>query len=743
MHIIAKLGRNKALKRFIETGLTLLLILSIGACGMASPSQPISKGTLASQETATPSSQTSSTQNNPDLQGERPDPALQDGTQKLITAADLQRVATGLPTDPAEAALILAQLVYQADEAIAQAATGEILRRAGVPLVSTDGPVIGWPDDWVLFDAEVYIDFLPQIVNSVRAGDFYTPTQVTELLAGIFEAEQALPPDALVIFFAAWGKSPDDSLELRSAGAAVRALAAQRGQVFYPQADLTQVHIDQLTVTLLLAQITSGDKQRAQARLPGGIKMVSLAGAPLQANNPCETLLSGLNPGRPDADLTIGFLKKQLLDSIKGSLTYYEREPNGTLTLDDQGEPILNKNRKYAADVALESYNISMKLLSTFLLLAGATIKLEADQSEIHFHHSGGGHSGTHVNLTATAVFASTMTKQEVKCYALAGLELQPGGPMGEGFKIRWSVDQEASGLLENRTGKFVTTTRADSGKIYSCGTCGSPTDKDGKSTLELYTKTEPEGMENIGELQEGSVNVIAKLDKTEFPFKITDFLVTSEDDLLKVPAKKMIDLYLSAMKRAGLPSEQRTIKVTYHAPSIYTAKGKRVIFGSFFYYDLPVSVDLYTCSGLAGPWQGEGSFGTEESIVGAAMRPLWGAVFGKDLPPPGEKLIEQQNFMIDPTTTNWVPINTQAQFYGKMTLYPYERNYYKKYGKSPPHGESGMLGTTLSGVIEIYLENYSFADSEELGGTPFEVFIEAADSDPRCPGGEAKFGIE
>jgi hypothetical protein len=393
MHMIVQWIRNKALKRYFVTGLTFLLILSIGACSLASPFQPVSKVNQANQQTATTTSQSSIAQNNQLGLGVTSNTELQAATQLLITTEDLQKVASGLPSDPAEAALILVQKLYTADEATAQAAAGEILRRAGIPLVSTDGPVIGWPDDYVLFDAEVYIDFLPQIVNSVRAGDFYTPTQVSELLAGIFETEQIIPPDGLVMFFATWGKSPDNSLELRSAGATVRALAAQRGQVYYPQAEFNRIHIDLLTLSLLLAQLTSGVQQRAQAKLPGGIEMANLVSVPFQAANPCEALLNGLQPDDPAADLPIGFLKKQLEDNIKDILSY-ERDAKGNVKLDHRGEPVVNETRKASADVIVESYNIFMKMLSYYLLMAGATIKLDADRSEIHFHHIGGGMLG-------------------------------------------------------------------------------------------------------------------------------------------------------------------------------------------------------------------------------------------------------------------------------------------------------------------------------------------------------------
>jgi len=286
-----------------------------------------------------------------------------------------------------------------------------------------------------------------------------------------------------------------------------------------------------------------------------------------------------------------------------------------------------------------------------------------------------------------------------------------------------------------------VTTTKADSGKLYSCGTCGGRTDSNGVSTLSLYTRTEPEPG-GIGEERGASVYVTAKLDMTDFPFKPSDFIILSEGDALKFPAKKILDLVLSAEGRAGLPSKTITIKVWYHTPDIYIAKGKRTI-TSFIYYDLPISVDLYSCSGLKGPWQGEGSFGTEESAFGDIMRPIWAQVFPDyPLPPPGERISEPQNFYIDPGSKNWVPLLTRIGLYGDMTLFPEVVDYYNQNGIPPPP-DSIYLIYNVYGKIEAYAGGVSFAAGEELGGTPFNIPILSADSDPRCPSGEAKFGEE
>ncbi|MCL4562734.1 MAG: hypothetical protein M1281_19245 [Chloroflexi bacterium] len=650
----------------------------------------------------------------------------------LVTTADLQKVASGLPADPGEAALALAGMIYQGDETTAQAAVGEILRRAGVPLVSADGPVIGWPDDRVLVDAEVYVDFLPEIADSLRAGDFYTPTQLADLLAGIFQSEETLPARGLVSFFAGWGKIPDDPAELRWAGAAVRALAAQRGQVFYPQADLEQLHIDLLQTSLLLAQLTSRDGKRLQASKPGGPGLASLRDrlSP-QEGKPCAVLAERLEKmGTPGAVYT-EFLKERAFEDIKKAV---------------------GEKQEKNVDRFVNSYKITAKILSMYLLLAGATIKLVPDRQEVHFHHIGGGHAGAHVNLTATARFGSTLSGEEVKCWSLAGIDIPPGGPMKD-FLVRWHVAQPIESFAADK-GKYVTTLRKDSYKIYYSGNGGDRLGEDGISTLGLYTPTEEEDIPDTPDTQqEAYVWVDASLDMTDFPFDATDLVLGKvpgwkwdnsgdlKDTVDEMAAEKVLDLLISAIKRGGLPTATKRIKVTYHAPSIFVAKGEREIYAGW--YDFRIAVDLYSCTGLAGPWQGSGGFQVVHGIATDIYQFGLKKVFGLDLPPPGQEMMEPQNFMIDPRGTNWVPLNTILQLFGKMRLTSYARNYYERYGKSIPHGQAGLLAKEVAGEIEVYLGGSSFADFEELGASPFMVYIEEADADPHCPSGKTTYGIE
>ena len=114
-----------------------------------------------------------------------------------------------LPTDPADAAAVLVELVHGPDVALAVEATGELLRRAGIPLVTTAGAVVALPDHAVLADEPVYAPLVAQVAGAVRQGDFYAPDQLAELLAGLDVTNGPLPTATLLGGLGAWGKDPD------------------------------------------------------------------------------------------------------------------------------------------------------------------------------------------------------------------------------------------------------------------------------------------------------------------------------------------------------------------------------------------------------------------------------------------------------------------------------------------------------------------------------------------------------
>lgn len=540
------------------TSLNLIIILSLMGCGLRSPLGP-SGGAETSWQ--------------------------------LVSAEEMEAVSTRLPEEPAEAAIALVQLIHGPDEGTAQAATGELLRRAGIPLVSVDGPIVGLPDDLVLVDAGIYINFVTELTRATRRNDSYSPEQLADLLAEVGVTGGRLPSDSLIAGLGHWGKAPDAPVESQVAGAAVRALAGRRLEVLYGGADLGAIEFDPLQTVLILAHATSRSWPRLDtgARiLPGG----RLAAPAPRQRGPCDSLAQAMKDRGLVEEVTTDATKDQIIDSWI--------------------ESALSENAARAVKLGQAVYEKGSAVLSTLLLLLGAQIRVSDNRSgQTHFWHSKG-ETSKNVTLTAYAHFDSTIAATKVACYQLAGIDVPRPGPL-VGFRVRWSIDQQ---LGRGYQGRFLTTASdADSRKVDACGTCGEVTGQNGTSTLELRPAREliPEK----GPEHTGYVTVKASLDKDDFPFKLKDLLGLRNP--LGFVVDKTFDLAMSAIQRAGLPSQAHTIRVDYHGNDILIARGETTLF--LFYTTAPLSLDVYTCDGLDGQWHGRGGLGAEAlTFIGEAV---------------------------------------------------------------------------------------------------------------------------
>lgn len=555
---------------------------------------------------------------------------------------------------PAQVGVVLARQIHADDSAAAVAAGFELLRRAGIPLVSPEGPVIAIPDNFVLEDAALYAEFVTPLVNTTRRGDFYTPEQLSELIAGMELTSEPLPPDALVAGLGMWGKTQTAPAESQLAGAAVRMLSAYRQQVLYAGVDLNTIQIDPLQTVLILSHLTAAPGDDAPAKM----RLVA------QGDDPCLALkgaLEGrtLSPNAPinegDKHGAIEGLRGELINAVTGQL----------------GEEL--------GGLASTTIDRGTKGLNLLLLLMGAQLDLTADKTSTHFKHSAGSRA-EHVNLTATARFDSALAQARLTCYELGGLTLPPNGPL-EGFKVRWNMNQPTSGTIQEG-GKYLTTISADSSKIAACGTCGELTGKDGRSTLELYPRVERNPGE--GKVLFGNVPVYASLDKADFPFKLSD-LISFKDGAAGAASfawVKLYDLMINALTRAGLPTQSLNIRVEYHGYDIYTVKGESSVW--LFYVQLPVKVDLYTCTGLGGPW------------MGTAGMPQWDPTFFGEI----AAMVAQQ-----PLPADFEALNTNMSFNIPVGsgegVYPFVVNEFmtgeleidSQYMTGDNHGFTGKVG--------------------------------------------------
>ncbi len=669
------------------------------------------------------------------------------------TAARLQALAASVPADPFAAASALVTLAFDPDPAAGSSAVAEILRRTGIPIVSPDGPVVAMPDGFVLADAATYDASVADLARAVRRGDSWVLSDVVAGLKGAEFIAEFVEPEQLAAAVGDLGKGLDDPDQVRFAGAVIRALSGRRGEVLY-SASSPSTAIDPLQFMLLLSLWTSDAYARVVpgARVIGAVARLPGLDVATTAADPCADLAGYLDTGvgRANQDVNKELVKAGLKRAVPPSL----------------GDPV---GPGYIA------WDKGTSVLSTILLLLGTSLELDSDKTSTHFKHRGGDR-GPHVHLTATATFDSALAQNRLKCYKLAGISVPPNGPI-KGFRIQWSIDQPqgapytrygVGGSQPNPfplivDGLFLKPTSADSSKIGRGGEGGQITGMDGRSTLELYPPVETKPGQ--GRTAYGKAIVTAALSKDDVPRLLK---VTDPYSLIKVDAngqpvgqaawavQRTLDLALSYLNHAGLPSRHTTIRVGYHGVDIYVVKGSGTAF--LFFYVAPYSVDLYVCDGLrravdsetgqdvGGRWRGEARFSGDRFIDPAWMNGVLGAarsLFG-GIPPDAPSLpatIRGENLDVDQVIN---ALDTDTPQFIKL-IEPYMEGLITIDRPPPEELLTGPEGTVLNtqhvnravGEIELFLGEQSLDELGRymgMGSARFTIY--GVPKDDRCPGG-------
>jgi hypothetical protein len=537
------------------------------------------------------------------------------------TAASLQSIAAGAPDDPIAAAEHLVEIVWGEDSLAAVSATGEILRRAGLPLVSADGPVVALPDGNVITNAPVIVEMLPTLTDAARTGTVHTPDQVAELLEVVgFAAEVPTGRDVIGLL-AAWGKSyddrgPDDIAEVRAAGGAARALARARGQLLIPATVATPEQerlladdpgalpgvvsgwltspsavtgIDPITTVMLLAHV-AGD-------LAGGVEVVPAANNLRGAGHGAFRTEAG-GAGCEAFAPTDSRAEQEAAGGAKEYAKQQSREAAG-----EAADRYWGKAGRQWVDGTGEAYDKLTDAISVVLLLLGAKLELEADKTETHFRHQPGDRRGD-VSVTATASFSSALAKRHLACWSLIGIDVPPDGKL-EGYTVNWRLSKtpQAFQAFSDSRDKFAK---------------GDVTGPDGVSTVSVYPRTElsPPG---DGETQpELTVNatVYAGLDKDDFPWKFSDLLdMASSGGLGGAALKALYALLMNLVKRGALPTMALNIPVKYHGQMPFVMVGDMHAASSFVSIAIDFRADLYSCTGPLGPWEGAAGSGGDVQI--------------------------------------------------------------------------------------------------------------------------------
>ncbi|TCB98466.1 hypothetical protein E0H26_08795 [Micromonospora zingiberis] len=504
-----------------------------------------------------------------------------------VDRAAIESVAGTLPADPVEAAERLVGVIHAEDPGRSAAATAELLRRSGHPIVSAKGPVVALPDQVTLYDAPVYAELIPLLATATRAQDRYTVDQLGSLLQAVGLTPKKLTFAQLTTAVAGWAKEPDDHPIFVSAAAGVRALSAHRDQVLFSGADPTTTHLDPLQTILLLGHATSRlaevlPEERAQAAARPGLVDRLLGGGVAYAGSddgPCQAITRRTKPPQDP-------VAKGIIDSSKGYLK------DGLVKL----FPKETQDRIGRAD---EVWGKSSAAASAILLLLGARLSLTADKTSTHFKHTAGSRA-EHITMTAKASFDLEADKDLLECYSLAGVTIPPAGPLKD-FTIRWNSVQPQAHTIQKGGMQLLRAVSADSRKA----TRGVKTGSDGTATLEVKPPVEdPDGE---GEKLTGYATYLASLDRESLPFELGDAY-----GLLSNPVGfgvgKNFDLLRDVLVKVGLPEQSITLEVTYHGVDIVLAQGENEV--DLILAKLPrVYVDLVSCAGVGGPFKGTAGY--------------------------------------------------------------------------------------------------------------------------------------
>lgn len=543
-------------------------------------------------------------------------------------AAERDALLGPIPAEPSAAATVLVEHIYGDSFNAATIATMELLRRAGMPIVNLAGMVAALPDQRVLLHTPINAELVPALVGSVRAGDFYTIEELGQLLVDSELFSAPIDPAALAGALGLWGKLSDDpgarppAPEAVAAGAAVRALGAKRGQVYFSAAYLPQ---DPSSVTLDLLQVTL-----IFSHFAGESYVIE----PPVALSPIERIL-GVGVARAAG----------LGENCQTALTFYEemgKKSDLLEGLDQELYEFLMEALKEATDDAgipteipkpSELLGISGKasaVMTTMLWLAGIRLDLKSDPKKTHFRHSPG--AGGEVTVTATATFKfpgldEGLSEQGLACLKLlTDVEAFPNGPL-PGFKVRWSMDQPAaqSGRIQEG-GKLLRPVASSEAAFDFTSGGGTTTLRDGTSKVVLQPAVERNP--GSGALNTGRATVIASLDKDEMPLKLKDLVGVVNPT--KFAIDRLFDLANTAIRRIGLPKQQVPVTVEYHGGDIYVIEGKTTLFA--LWYFLPVFTEIYTCDGLKGRWRGKAGFHGDRNAFGDLVNKLWAIPADADL---------------------------------------------------------------------------------------------------------------
>jgi hypothetical protein len=543
--------------------------------------------------------------------GDAPALGATSGSDPTFIAARDARLGT-LPDDPRSAARRLVDVILGPDPDAAQVATMELLRQAGIPVISIDGAVVALPDRYLLRNAPMIGELLPNVTVSVRGNDAYTITDLGSIM--VDDGLMSVEPDAdlLMAGIAGWGKADDAPRESVFAGTAFRELGARRGNVYHAGVDPAIARIDLLQLTLIVAhlagEVAELEVPAASARPASGALAALEAPAVHAEADECRQMYDALQLKLPTDGSREGVVSQTLFrDALFEWL--------GTV----------NEAGTKALKGSMRNVDIASKALNTIAFLAAVELDLKATPDATHFGHGG---PGKDVTVTATARWQQNATLQELRCLqGLAGVDTRANGAM-PGLRVRWSIDgpqTSVKGSSYGRGGAALLRAKQGQGQEFSpTGAGGALTGPDGTSSVVLEPRIERRPGE--GKEMHGNVQVRASLDKDQVPDALKLFLGNrsflydaakgAATNWAKFLFDQLYDISLKAIQKAGLPTRQVTVDVGYHGADVLVIQ-RQARHPFLLYYTGELEVEAYTCEGLNGRWLGTATLAGDKAFWG------------------------------------------------------------------------------------------------------------------------------
>lgn len=558
------------------------------------------------------------------------------------TADSISAQGKGLPTDPTSAAEVLVGRIETADPGEAAAAAGELLRRSGVPLVAGDGSVVATPDatGLMLINQPVYVEFLWSIARAARENLTYDADSVARTLSTATGVAAAAPGDAVLAMIENWGKEPGDPVISVYAGAAVRALGAHHQALYH--AGSSNARLDMLSLVLLAAHLAGVAVER---KVSTSSDVIASGPILYDLSSDCEQLkklLDAWGLAKNTSKATQVALWNSLIDSKT-------REDIGK-ALAEAGEELLGAAKGIAEKAAATLDAIGKWFLTPLALVGTAIMLLTGLSMDVnnpegqrgHFRHVSGDHSKD-FHFTAKPVFDPSLGKKKsLACYQLAGMDLpdKPGVLSGsDGWYVKWAITSGVSPAIVQPQPKDVPKTQ----------NIGQPLEPDGTSHITIYPRTEKHPPASDACTADAPCTplgafvqafLLKKPGGLDIFSGIVGAIASEGESVASGLLQKIID-------EISLPVAGEALTIDYHGPSIYVIKGTTAHF-TLLMVDLPLMADLYSCTGLKGPWHGRAGTTVTSNGWTAALA----ALAGKPVPPDTPSINEHVDFTLDPNST-------------------------------------------------------------------------------------------